>query len=341
MKSIKMYKIALVGCGRISVNHIEAIDKLKSEQLAEIVACCDIVKERAEEAAQKTNSKAYTDYKRMIKEIQCDLVSLCTPSGLHPYQAIEAAEEGINIISEKPLGCSLEICDAAIIKAENKGVHYLVVKQNRFNPSIKLLRRAFEAGRFGQVYMILANVLWSRPQSYYDNAKWRGTRELDGGCLSNQASHYVDLVQWFGGCVENVLSESSTQKIKMESEDTISVVIKFRNGTIGNINATVLTYPKNLEGSLTILGEKGTARVGGIALNKIEHWEFQSKHEMDEELKIADTQPDSVYGFGHLPYYRHALNVLSGAEEALCTAREARKSIEIIQMAYKRKTGFN
>jgi len=332
-----MYKIALVGCGRISNKHIEAIETLRSESLAEIVACCDIIKERAEDAAQKTDSIAYTDYKKMLKDIQCDLVSLCTPSGLHPYQAIVAAEAGINIVSEKPQGCTLEACDAAIRAADIARVHYLVIKQNRFNPSIQLLRRAFEAERFGRIYMILANVLWTRPQSYYDAAKWRGTYEFDGGCLSNQSSHYVDLVQWFGGSVENVLAESSTQKIRMEAEDTISVVIKFRNGCIGNINATILTYPKNLEGSLTIIGDKGTARVGGIALNKIVHWEFESKHEMDADLESADTQPSSVYGSGHLPYYRHALNVLAGTEEALCSAREARKSVEIIQKACVRK----
>ena len=137
--------------------------------------------------------------------------------------------------------------------------------------------------------------------------------------------------------MENVLAESSTQKMRIEAEDTISVVIKFHNGSIGNINATVLTYPKNYEGSLTILGETGTVKVGGFALNKIEHWEFASKHEMDEELQIANTRPNSVYGFGHLPFYRHALNVLSGTEEASCSAREARKSVEIIQKAYERK----
>ncbi|MCL2085208.1 MAG: Gfo/Idh/MocA family oxidoreductase [Oscillospiraceae bacterium] len=333
-----MYKIALVGCGRISAKHIEAIEKLKNESLAEIIACCDPKKERAEEAAQKTNSIAYTNYKTMLSEIRrdCDLVSICTHAGLHTSQAIEAAEAGVNILSEKPQGCTLKSCDAAIKAADEAGIHYLVIKQNRFNPTIKLLRRAFEAERFGRVYMILANVLWTRPQSYYSAEKWRGTYEFDGGCLSNQSSHYVDLVQWFGGSVENVIAESSTQKIRMEAEDTISVVIKFRNGSIGNINATILTYPKNLEGSLTILGDRGTVRVGGIALNKIAHWEFDSKHEMDDELQTVDTQHDSVYGSGHLPYYRHTLNVLSGKEEAVCTAREARKTVELIQMAYKR-----
>ncbi|MEG1604186.1 MAG: Gfo/Idh/MocA family oxidoreductase, partial [Cloacibacillus sp.] len=261
-----MHKIALTGCGRISKNHIEAINQLKEEGLAELVACCDIIPERAIEAAMKAGNgcKSYTDYRQMFKETDADLVTLCTPSGLHPYQAIEAAEAKKNILSEKPQGCSLAACDQAITAADNAGVKYMVVKQNRFNPSIQLLRRAYEKGRFGKIYMILANVLWTRPQDYYDMAKWRGVYELDGGCLSNQASHYVDLVQWFGGEVADVKAQYSTQKIKMEAEDTISVVLKFKSGAIGSINATVLTYPKNLEGSLTILGEKGTVRVGGF-----------------------------------------------------------------------------
>ena len=203
-----MYKVALAGCGRISKNHIESLLKLKEEGIAEIVSCCDIIPERTKEASEKIGngcSKVYSDYSQMLQKTDADLVTLCTPSGLHPYQAIEAAEAGKNILSEKPQGCSLEACDKAIEAADKAGVKYMVVKQNRFNPSIRLLRRAFEAGRFGKVYMILANVLWTRPQDYYDMAKWRGTYELDGGCLSNQASHYVDLVQWFGGDVKDAI----------------------------------------------------------------------------------------------------------------------------------------
>ena len=226
-----MHKIALAGCGRISKNHIETINQLKSEGLAELVACCDVIPERAIEAAMKVGGecRTYTDYSQMLKETDADLVTLCTPSGLHPYQAIEAAEAGKNILSEKPQGCSLDACDKAIEAADKAGVKYMVVKQNRFNPSIQLLRKAYEKGRFGKIYMILANVLWTRPQDYYDMAKWRGTYELDGGCLSNQASHYVDLVQWFGGEVTDVKALYSTQKIKMEAEDTISVAIKFQS----------------------------------------------------------------------------------------------------------------
>ena len=334
-----MHKIALAGCGRISKNHIEAITKLKEEGLAELVACCDIIPERAIEAAMKAGGscKSYTDYSQMLKETDADLISICTPSGLHPYQAIEAAEAGKNILSEKPQGCSLEACDRAIEAADKAGVKYMVVKQNRFNPSIQLLRRVYEKGRFGKIYMILANVLWTRPQDYYDMAKWRGTYELDGGCLSNQASHYVDLVQWFGGEVQDITSQYSTQKIKMEAEDTISVALKFKSGTIGSINATVLTYPKNLEGSLTILGEKGTVRVGGFALNKIEHWTFADEDPMDEEVTNASEAPQSVYGHGHLPYYRHVLDVLDGKTEPMCTGREAKKTVQIIKDAYYKK----
>ena len=331
-----MHKVALAGCGRISKNHIESLLKLREEGTAEIVSCCDIITERAQEAAEKIGSgcKPYIDYSQMLKETEADLVTLCTPSGLHPYQAIEAAQVGKNILSEKPQGCCVEACDNAIEAAEKAGVKYMVVKQNRFNPSIQLLRKSFEKGRFGKVYMILANVLWTRPQDYYDMAKWRGTYELDGGCLSNQASHYVDLVQWFGGDFIDVSAQHSTQKIKMEAEDTISVAIKFATGAIGSINATVLTYPKNLEGSLTILGEKGTVRVGGFALNKIEHWEFADEDPMDEEARGADTAPSSVYGFGHLPYYRHVFDVLDGKTQPMCTGREARKTVEIIMNAY-------
>ena len=334
-----MHKVALAGCGRISKNHIESLLKLREEGIAEIVSCCDVIPERAKESAEKIGNgcKPYTDYSQMLKETDADLVTLCTPSGLHPYQAIEIAQAGKNILSEKPQGCSLEACDKAIEEAEKAGVKYMVVKQNRFNPSIQLLRKAFEKGRFGKVYMILANVLWTRPQDYYDMAKWRGTYELDGGCLSNQASHYVDLVQWFGGDFIDVSAQHSTQKIKMEAEDTISVAIKFATGAIGSINATVLTYPKNLEGSLTILGEKGTVRVGGFALNKIEHWEFADEDPMDEEARKADTAPPSVYGFGHLPYYRHVFDVLDGKTEPMCTGREARKTVEIIMKAYGKK----
>ncbi len=328
-----MYRIALLGCGRISKNHLEAVAQMEN---ARIVACGDIVRSRAEEAARKVGEgcQAYDNYAKMLQEVECDLVTLCTPSGLHPRHAAQAARAGRHVLSEKPLGCRLEDCDEAIQACDDAGVQLFVVKQNRFNQTVQLARRALEAGRFGRLFMVLANVFWQRPQDYYDQARWRGTWELDGGCLSNQAAHYVDLVQWFGGSVAEVSAFGATLERRIEAEDTIVVNLRFRSGALGSINVTTLTYPKNLEGSLTLLGERGTVRIGGVALNKMEHWEFADAHPMDEEVAQANTNPSSVYGFGHLPYYAHVLRVLEGKEEALSDGREGRKTVAILEAAY-------
>lgn len=327
-----MKKLALLGCGRISAKHVEAIKEVKGLSL---VACCDINQTKAQVVAERTGCHCFNDAEKMLREANIDLVSICTPSGLHPEHATLVASFGKHVITEKPLGCSVKACKEAIRACDVAKVRLFVVKQNRFNPAIKLLRRAFEAGRFGKLYMILANVLWSRPQSYYDEAPWRGTWSLDGGCLSNQASHYVDLVQWFGGNVADVKATAATQARKIEAEDTISLSIDFESGAVGNINATTLTYPKNLEGSLTLIGEKGTARVGGTSLNKLELWEFDSEHVMDDAKESVDTCPPTVYGHGHHPFYEHVLRVLEGNEEMLTDGMEAIKTVEIVEMAYK------
>ena len=326
-----MVKVAIVGCGRISAKHIEAINSIDALSLA---ACCDIDPEKAEKTAQDNGCTAYNDVDKMLAETDAELVSICTPSGLHPEHVIKVASHNRHALSEKPLGCSTSACCEAIDACKRAGVHLFVVKQNRLNPAVALLRRAYDAGRFGKLYMILANVLWTRPQSYYDEASWRGTWALDGGCLCNQASHYVDLVQWFGGAVETVTAVASTQERNIEAEDTISVVIRFANGAIGNINATTLVYPKNLEGSITLIGEKGTARVGGVALNKIEHWQFAESDEMDVLADSSDTDPPTVYGHGHVPFYRHVLNVLLGDEKPFTDGEEAIKTVKIVEAAY-------
>lgn len=326
-----MIKVALVGCGRISSKHIEAI---KNTDGLSLVACCDTVEEKAAKVAAENNCIAYTDLDTMLDETNAELVSICTPSGLHPQHVVKVASHRKHALSEKPFGCSIKACEEAIKACDDNEVHLFVVKQNRLNPSIQLLRKAFEERRFGKLYMILANVLWTRPQSYYDEASWRGTWELDGGCLSNQASHYVDLVQWFGGSIEDVRSVASTQARNIQAEDTISVSIRFTGGTIGNINATTLVYPRNLEGSLTLIGERGTARVGGFALNKIEHWEFDAYHEMDKLVANTSTNPSNVYGHGHTPFYEHVFRTLNGLEKPFTDGVEAIKTVEIIEAAY-------
>lgn len=331
-----MLRIALVGCGRISKNHIEAIEALRQEGKAQLVGVCDLLADRAEAAAAVAGSpcRPFTDYATLLREVECDLVSLCTPSGLHPRHAIQAARAGRHVLSEKPLGTSLAAVDEAIRVCDEAGVLYMEVKQNRLNPPIRLLRRALEAGRFGRLHMITANVFWTRPQEYYDQAPWRGTWEFDGGCLSNQAAHYVDMVQWMGGSVEQVFALSSTLGRRIEAEDTITVGLKFRSGAIGSINVSVLTYPRNLEGSITVMGERGTVRVGGVAMNRIEQWQFADADPMDGEAEQASYDTSSVYGTGHGVLYARLPEALQDGGAGVVLAREGRKTVALLERAY-------
>jgi UDP-N-acetyl-2-amino-2-deoxyglucuronate dehydrogenase len=275
-----------------------------------------------------------TNYEEMLSDPNINLISICTPSGLHPEHGIMAAKAGKHVLTEKPMACRLKEADELIKTCDQAGVKLFVVLQNRLNPSIQLVRRAFEEGRFGKIYMITSNVFWTRPQDYYDMAPWRGTWALDGGAFMNQASHYVDMVQWFGGPIEQVKSITATLARNIEAEDTGSAIIRFQNEAIGSINVTMLTYPKNLEGSITIFGEKGTVRVAGTSMNKIEHWEFADKKDYDAEIEQYNTNPSSVYGFGHSGYYRNVIDNLQGNVEPISNGPEGRKSLYLLEQIY-------
>lgn len=327
-----MLNIGLIGCGRISKNHFEAI---AAQSDAQCIACCDIIEERAHEAAEKYDIPAWkTNYKELLSDPKIDLISICTPSGLHPVHGIQAARAGKHVLTEKPMACRLNEADELIKSCNEAGVKLFVVLQNRLNSSIELVRRAFDEGRFGKIYMITSNVFWTRPQDYYDMAPWRGTWELDGGAFMNQASHYVDMVQWFGGPIEEVKAITATLARNIETEDTGSAIIRFKNGAIGSINVTMLTYPKNLEGSITILGEKGTVRVGGTSMNKILQWEFADQQPYDLEVESTNTAPPSVYGFGHPLYYRNVIDCLTGIAEPISDGLEGRKSLSLLEQIY-------
>lgn len=340
-------RFALVGCGRISYKHIEAIANLYQE--AELLCVCDVVKERADAKASEyvenlvnkgikqeiVKPKVYVDLDEMLANEEIDVLSICTPSGLHPVHGIRAAKKHIHVLSEKPMATNLKLADDLIKACDEARVRLFVVKQNRLNSTMQLLKRAVDKGRFGKIYMILSNVLWTRPQSYYDEAKWRGTWEFDGGAFSNQASHYIDTIEWLGGPVESVTAITGTLARKIEAEDTGSAVIKFRNGAIGNINVTMLTYPGNLEGSITIIGEKGTVKVGGVAINRIEKWEFEKEDEDDKLVASSNYEPPNIYGFGHTGYYENVLEVLKGKAEPNTDGREGKKSLELIMGMYK------
>ena len=328
-----MLKFGLLGCGRISKNHFEALQKQND---AKIVACCDIIESRAREAATKYDIPFWTTrYEEMLQREDIDIISICTPSGLHPEHGILAANYGKHVLSEKPMGVRLIDADELIKTCDQTGVRLFVVMQNRLNPSIQLIKKAIDEGRFGKIYMIEANVFWTRPQDYYDMAPWRGTWEFDGGAFCNQASHYIDLVQWFGGHVEAVMAHCDTLARNIETEDSGIAILKFRRGGMASINVTMLTYPKNLEGSITIIGENGTVRVGGIAVNQIIHWDFAKYHDDDRLIAESATNPDSIYGFGHAAYYRNVIDSLKNEQNPLLDGRGGRKSLELIEAIYK------
>jgi UDP-N-acetyl-2-amino-2-deoxyglucuronate dehydrogenase len=238
------------------------------------------------------------------------------------------------------MAISLAAADDLVHACDEAGVHLFVVKQNRLNPAIQLLRRAIDKGRFGRIYSANTTVRWTRPQEYYDAEPWRGTWEFDGGAIKNQASHYVDLMQWLVGPVESVMAKTATQARRIEAEDSGVALLKFRSGALGVIEVTVLTYPRNLEGSITILGEKGSVKVGGTAVNRVDTWLFAEYDDDDKLVEAANTNPPTVYGFGHEGYYRNVLKVLRGDARADTDGRAGRKSLELILGIYESaKTG--
>jgi len=326
------FKLALVGCGRISRNHFEA---LRAVDGLKLTAVCDIMPERARAASQQEGVSCYTSYEEMLRSADCDIVSICTPSGLHSIHGALAAKAGKHVITEKPMAISLGQADELVKACDDAGVFLFVVKQNRLNPAIQLLRRAVDKGRFGRIYLANTTVRWQRPQEYYDQASWRGTWEFDGGAIMNQASHYVDLIQWLVGPVESVIAKTATQARRIETEDSGVAVLKFRSGALGVIEVNVLTYPRNLEGSITILGEKGSVKIGGTAVNRVEHWTFADYDDDDKLVDAASTNPPSVYGFGHEGYYRNVMAVLRGEAQPQTDGRAGRKSLELILGIYE------
>lgn len=332
MSGLDEFRVALVGCGRIARNHFDAIRETEGVRL---VAVCDSVESRAREAGAAQNVPWFTSIDEMLSTVPSDIVTVATPSGLHPEHGIKAARARRHVISEKPMAISLAAADALVKACDDSGVQLFVVKQNRLNPSVQFVRRALEKGRFGRLFMANCTVRWSRPQEYYDQAPWRGTWEFDGGAFMNQASHYVDLMQWMMGPVESVIAKTATLARRIEAEDSGAAVIKFRSGAIGVIEVTMLTFPRNLEGSFTIIGEKGTVRIGGTAVNKIEHWQFADYDDDDRMVEAANTVPTSVYGFGHVPYYRNVVSVLRGEAIPETDGRSGRKSLELILGIYE------
>ena len=294
--SDRKIRIAILGCGRISKNHFGSIEQHQDD--IELVSICDVQQDVLSKYEAEYKVKGYLDLEQMLENEKLDLVAICTPSGIHAKQTEICAKYGVNVMTEKPMATQWNDGQRMVKACDDAGVRLFVVKQNRKNDTLQLLKRAIEEKRFGKMHMVHLNVFWTRPQEYYDQAEWRGSREFDGGAFMNQASHYVDLLNWLIGPIDKVQAMMSTTR-DIEVEDTGVLNIRWINGTLGSMSVTMLTYPKNLEGSITILGEKGTVRVGGVAVNNIQHWEFDETKDYDEGIKEVNYQTTSVYGFGH------------------------------------------
>ena len=332
-----MINFALVGCGRISRKHTEILANGQAPGAA-MVAVCDIKADAARETGEKYDVPWFTDMHEMMRAVgdRVDVVSILTESGLHARHCLELAPYRKHILVEKPMALTLDDADAMIRACDLAGVKLFVVKQNRYNVPVQKLREAFDQGRFGKVVMGTVRVRWCRTQAYYDQAEWRGTWALDGGVFANQASHHVDLLEWFLGEPVSVFAKSRTALVDIEAEDTGVAVVTFRSGALGIIEATTATRPKDLEGSLSILGETGTVEIGGFAVNQMKIWNFAEALPGDEDVTTnCRENPPTVYGFGHVAYLNHVVDVIQGGARSLVDGLEGRKSLELISAIYE------
>jgi len=330
-----MLRLALVGCGRIARRHSELLG-LGVIRGARLVAVCDSVRDSAEAIGTQFRVPYYTDMHDMMCHEDIDVVAVLTESGHHARHVMELARYGKHIVVEKPMALTLDDADAMIDACREHGVRLFVVKQNRFNVPVVKLREALEQGRFGRLVLGTVRVRWCRTQAYYDQAPWRGTWAMDGGVLTNQASHHIDMLTWMLGDVERVFAHSATLLARIEAEDTAVATLRFRNGALGVIEATTATRPKDLEGSISILGSGGTVEIAGFAVNKMKVWNFIDEHPDDAGvMEHYSVNPPNVYGFGHQAYYEHVVDCLCNGTPTLVDGAAGRKSLELITAIYE------
>jgi predicted dehydrogenase len=325
-----MLRFALFGCGRIAQKHATLLGNKKIPN-AVLSGVCDIVEAKARILSKRYNVPYFTDPDEMIKTVHPDVIVILTDSGMHAEHTIQLAKYGKHIVVEKPMAVKPEDADRMIEACRQNNCKLFVVKQNRYNKPVVLLRKDLDEGRLGKIFMATVRVRWCREQSYYDLAEWRGTKDHDGGVMSNQAIHFVDMLQWMAGDIESLVAKGMTAAVNIEAEDTVAVLIKFKSGAIGTIEATTAVRPKDIEGSLSIIGEKGSVEIGGIALNKIIHRQFIDGCDYSEADKINHSvdQPD-VYGYGHEDYYKHLVESLQNKAPFPLTGEEGQKSLRIV-----------
>ncbi len=337
-----MVNFGIIGCGKIGIRHIGFLKNMDGIRL---LAVSDVIKEKAKQTSVLCDNKAeiFTDYKELLKNPDIDIVNICTPTGLHAKMSIDALNAGKHVLCEKPMCLNVKEADRIIeaVKANNK--HLFVVKQNRFNQPIKILKDALDKGMFGKLYTITSNVMWNRRPEYYKEESWRGTLELDGGALATQASHFIDTMQWIGGKVKCVFAKTDRFLHDIETEDTGAIIIKFESGAFGMMYYTNCAYNKNIEGSITILGTKGSAKIGGEYLNKIEFWNVEGYPLPEKKEESYHGNELSYRGSSskHDQVFREVIKKIIGDENpSIVDALEGKKTVEIIEAVHlSAKTG--
>lgn len=332
-------KYVLIGCGRISPNHIAAV--IANKDKIELSGICDIDETCMKDIVAKFNLadvKCYTDYKTMLKEVSPKLAAIATNSGNHAEIALDCIEAGVNLIIEKPISLSLEDADKIISASEKNGVKVCACHQNRFNKSIQKIHSAIENNSFGRLFHATAHIRWNRGEEYYSQAKWRGRWDDDGGALMNQCIHNIDLLRWMmGDDIDEVVAYTDRLAHDyIQAEDLGIALIRFKNGGYGIVEGTTNVYPKNLEETLYIFGEKGTVKAGGKSVNIIEEWRFADESEDAETIKKEFSEnPPNVYGFGHTPLYEDVIDSIIKDRAPLIDAYAGRRALELVLAIYK------
>lgn len=330
-----MLNFALVGCGRIAKRHSELLG-FNQISGAKLIAVCDDINEKSKKIGNQFDVKSYTCMDEMMINEPVDVVVVLTPSGLHAKHVVNLSKYGKDIMVEKPMALTLNDADKMIAACDQNKCRLFIIKQNRFNVPVVKLREAYDEGRFGKLILGTVRVRWARHQSYYDQDEWRGTWAMDGGVLTNQASHHLDMLEWMMGDIESVFASAKTALADIEVEDTAVALLKFKNGALGIIEATTATRPYDLEGSISILGSNGSAVIGGFAVNQMQSWAFEEKKNGDDDVfEKYSVNPPNVYGFGHQAYYEHVVNCLANDGQNLVDGLEGRKSIELIHAIYQ------
>lgn len=325
-------KFAIIGCGSIAKKHLISIKRIKD---ASLVAVCDIDKTLAKRIGDEYKVVYYTDAHKMVQNEDINVLSILTPSGTHSKIVLEMVKYKKHFVVEKPIALRIEDADEMIKQCEENGANIYVVKQNRFNLPVQKLKEVINKGRFGKLVLGTVRLRWSRTQDYYYQKPWRGTWAYDGGVLTNQASHHIDMLVWMMGEVESTMAMTATRLVDIEAEDTGVVILRFKNGALGIIEATIATRPKDLEGSISVLGEKGSVEISGFFMNELKTWNFCEREPEDDEVFEKYGRNPDIFAWNHTEFLKDVVDSIKNNKRGLVDGLEGRKSLELISAIYE------